>query len=289
MGPPPRLIHGCSWAATPAPPEPPSPHFALLRAARAARVNDPKEDHRLMDTSPSILLADEDSVTRAFLADNLIADGYDVLVAQDRAAALDALRTHQPDLVICDINGDSLGLLDAVRRADGLASRMDPDTPLIILSADADALARLRYWERGSDDVVAKPLSYPELRARIRVLLRRARGHGAGPLRVGALRIDHAAREVHVGARRVELSAMEFALLRALAIAPARVHTKQELLRDVWGFRSEGRTRTVDSHACRLRTKLRAAGAPTLIENVWGVGYRLYASAGPPAPDDHAA
>jgi DNA-binding response OmpR family regulator len=82
---------------------------------------------------------------------------------------------------------------------------------------------------------------------------------------------------VRVGETTVELSAMEYALLTRLADEPARVFTKHELLRDVWGFRAQGRTRTVDSHACRLRHKLTASGDARWIENVWGVGYRLAA------------
>jgi DNA-binding response OmpR family regulator len=144
-----------------------------------------------------------------------------------------------------------------------------------VLTAHADELARVRYFERGGDDVVAKPFSYAELRARIRALLRRAYERPApSRIRVGALTIDRCARRVHVADMPVELSKMEFALLAHLASEPARVWTKEELLRDVWGFRSMGRTRTLDSHACRLRNKLASAGG-RYVENLWGVGYRL--------------
>jgi DNA-binding response OmpR family regulator len=226
----------------------------------------------------SILLAEEDAATRAFLTDNLTADGYPVLVADDKPAALQLLEARRPDLVVCDVNGDTLGLLDAVRQSDGLASQIAPDTPLIVLTADADALARVRYFERGGDDVVTKPFSYPELRARIRALLHRAYQRRAAPnrMRVGALMIDRRAHQVHVADAPVELSKTEFALLSHLAGEPTRVWRKVELLRDVWQFRSMGRTRTLDSHACRLRSKLAAAGG-RYVENVWGVGYRLVA------------
>jgi DNA-binding response OmpR family regulator len=228
-----------------------------------------------MDSTNSILLTEEDPATRAFLADNLIADGYDVVLADSKAAALAKLETRRPDMVICDVNGETLDLLDAVRRSDGLASRIDPDVPLIVLTARADELSRVRYFDRGGDDVVTKPFSYAELRARIRALLHRAhRQPAAGRLRVGPLTIDPATREARVGGARVELSKMEFALLRALATEPTRVWTKDELLRDVWGFRARGRTRTLDSHACRLRQKLAAHGGGFVV-NVWGVGYRL--------------
>src|SRR5881397_3403116 len=124
-----------------------------------------------METANSILVAEEDATVRAFLADNLTADGYDVLSADSKRAAIRVLETRQPDLVVCDVNGDTLALLDAVRTADGLASHIHPETPLIVLTARRDELARVRYPDRGSDDVLAKPYSYAELRARIRALL----------------------------------------------------------------------------------------------------------------------
>jgi DNA-binding response OmpR family regulator len=121
----------------------------------------------------------------------------------------------------------------------------------------------------------AKPFSYAELRLRIRAVLRRTRARrGSGTLRVGDLTVDPASREVRLRGDLIELSAKEFALLRALASEPTRVFTKEELLRDVWGYRSMGTTRTLDSHACRLRHKLRLHG-DSLVINVWGVGYRL--------------
>ena len=133
----------------------------------------------------------------------------------------------------------------------------------------------MRGFERGADDYVAKPFSYGELRARVAALLRRAGGGRAtGRLRVGTLEIDPPSREVRLRGERVELSQKEFALLRTLAAEPTRVFTKEELLRDVWGFRSLGATRTLDSHACRLRQKLGAHGDRYVV-NVWGVGYRL--------------
>jgi DNA-binding response OmpR family regulator len=108
-------------------------------------------------------------------------------------------------------------------------------------------------------------------------VLRRARARRErGLVQVGELRVDPASREVRVGDREVDLSAKEFALLHALAGDPTRVFTKEELLRDVWGFKLMGSTRTLDSHASRLRRKLAPfAGGRRWVVNVWGVGYRL--------------
>jgi DNA-binding response OmpR family regulator len=228
-----------------------------------------------MTTTRTILVAVEDAETRAFLAENLTADGYAVVPADDKSSALARIAAKAPDLVVCDVNGDTLGVLDAVRNADGLASRIRPDVPLIVLTGQVDALARVRYLDHGSDDVVCKPFSYPELLARVRAVLHRAYARPAGcSLTAGPLRLDPVSREVYVHGERVELSNKEYALLRALATEPTRVWTKAELLKSVWGYRSLGITRTLDSHACRLRQKLSIHGS-RLVINVWGVGYRL--------------
>lgn len=229
-----------------------------------------------MTRTHTILVAEEHPATRTFLIDNLTADGYRTLAAEDRAKALGLLDVKQPDLVVVDINGETLALLDAVRSANGLASRIDPATPLIVLTGQSDAVHRIRLLERGGDDVVAKPFAYPELRARIAAILRRTQQRPSSRIRrVGPVTIDVPGREVRVDDEPVELSAKEYELLLALSGDPTRVFTREELLRDVWGFRSQGRTRTIDSHAYRLRRKLAAADSPRLVVNVWGIGYRL--------------
>jgi DNA-binding response OmpR family regulator len=228
-------------------------------------------------SSQLILVVEESERTRAFLAEQLAADGYDVLLADSRRRALALLGTHRPQLVLADLNGQTLGLLDAVRRGAATVGEFDPQTPMIVLTARADELARVRVFDRGGDDVVAKPFSYPELRGRIRALLRRASEPRPRTLsRVGALSVDHRAREVRVGERPVTLAAKEYELLRALIADPTRVFTREELLRDVWGLGTQARTRTLDSHVFRLRQKLAAAGpGRRMVITVWGVGYRL--------------
>jgi DNA-binding response OmpR family regulator len=225
-----------------------------------------------------LLLIEDDPVTRTFLADNLIADGFEVLLADTLAEGLRALEYKRPDLAIVDLglpDGTGLDLVTRVRSADRVATRIDPGLPLLILSGRSSELDRLRGFDRGCDDYVAKPFSYGELRRRVEALLRRsAEGRRSGRLRVGELEIDPAGREVLLRGERVALSQKEFALLLALAAEPTRVFTKAELLRDVWGFRSLGTTRTLDSHACRLRLKLGLWG-DRFVVNVWGVGYRL--------------
>ena len=152
-----------------------------------------------------ILIVEEHEATRAFLADQLTCDGYEILLAHNRRHALHLLSSHHPQLVLADINGETLGLLDAVRGGEGLAGEIDPNTPMIVLTARTDELERVRVFDRGGDDVVAKPFSYPELRGRIRALLRRAyEPHPAPVTRIGALSIDHRAREAAVAGRPVD-------------------------------------------------------------------------------------
>ncbi len=226
----------------------------------------------------TLLVVEDDPATRTFLADNLTADGYELLVADCARDGLRLMERKFPDLAIVDLGLPDLSgleLLERVRSADGVATRIDPHTPLVVLSGRTDELDRVRGFERGADDYVCKPFSYPELRGRVAALLRRAqRRKGLGRLRVGDLEIDPPAREVLLRGERLSLSQKEFALLRLLATEPTRVFTKEELLRTVWGFRSMGTTRTLDSHACRLRAKLGAQGDHFVL-NVWGVGYRL--------------
>jgi DNA-binding response OmpR family regulator len=227
---------------------------------------------------PTVLLVEDDPVLGTFLADNLAADGYEPVVAETLRDGLRELEYKRPDLAIVDLalpDGSGLELIERVRRADGVVSRVDPALPIVVLSGRASEVDRVRGFERGADDFVAKPFGYTELRLRLAAVLRRSRLRpGRGLLRVGDLTVDPVSREVRLRGRRIELSQKEFALLRALAAEPTRVLTKAELLRDVWGFRSLGTTRTLDSHACRLRTKLGVFG-DRFVVNVWGVGYRL--------------
>lgn len=229
-----------------------------------------------MQDTHSILVTEEDPATRGFLVDQLTDDGYQVLAADSKSAALAVLETKCPDLVICDLNGQTLGLLDAVRNANRIARPIDTDTPLIVLSEDRSEVTRVRFFDRGSDDVVSKPFSYAELRGRIHAILRRTYGKGVRrQLRVGAMSIDTFSRHVTVAGQVVALTQTEFALLQHLAVEPTRVFTKHELLRDVWGFQDRCRTRTLDSHAYRLRAKLRRAGGGEYLRAIWGVGFQL--------------
>ena len=224
------------------------------------------------------MVVEDDDATREFLADNLKADSYGVVAASSAPQALNLLEIKDCDLMLLDVmlpDGSGFEVCRRVRDSDGLAQRIDPQIPVIMLTGRTSENDRVRGFARGADDYLVKPFHYQELAARIEAVLRRSRGRrGEGVLQVGELRVDPVSREVAVDGRKVELSAKEFALLRTLAAEPTRVFTKEELLRDVWGFKLMGSTRTLDSHASRLRRKLGSSGRRWVI-NVWGVGYRL--------------
>lgn len=234
----------------------------------------------MMQTTPDspLLIVEDDDLTRAFLVEHLAADGYDPLEAATLAEALELLDHTSPCLVLTDLtlpDGSGLELVARVRDADGIATRVDPRTPVVLLTGRGAEMDRVRGFERGADDYIVKPFSYAELRLRIHGLLRRTdRRPEAGLTRVGELVVDPSRRTVTVRGARVALTQKEYALLLALVREPTRVFSKDELLKSVWGFRSAGITRTIDSHACRLRRKLGQAGDEFVV-NVWGVGYRL--------------
>jgi DNA-binding response OmpR family regulator len=227
---------------------------------------------------PTILVVEDHRTTSTFLADNLTADGYEILLADCAREGWRLLSTKFPDLAVVDLglpDRDGLELLRDVREAEDSEERVDRHLPLVVLSGRAGELDRLRGFARGCDDYVVKPFSYPELRARIEALLKRTeRKPSRGLLRVGPLQIDTLARQAWLHGTPVDLSKKEFALLRALAAEPTRVFTREELLRGLWGYATVGRTRTLDSHAYRLRHKLEGRGERFVV-NVWGVGYRL--------------
>jgi DNA-binding response OmpR family regulator len=204
--------------------------------------------------STALLLAESQPETRGFLERHLTNDGFRVVKGE-----------QQPDLVLL---GDSAAL-DECRARHG-------DVPVIVLGApESDSVDRVRALERGCDDFLAKPFDYEELLARIRAVLRRTTPAEHEQRRAGPIAADLATRRVTVGGTPVYLPGKEYELLLKLMTDPTRVFTKEQLLREVWGFRSLGRTRTLDSHASRLRRKLSAVGSGAFVVNVWGVGYRL--------------
>jgi len=204
--------------------------------------------------STSLLIAETEPSARSFLARHLSHDGFEVVTELGEGRRVD------------------LALLPDANECKSLRERAG-DVPVIVLAGPGvDTIDKVRALQDGADDFVTRPFNYEELLWRIRAVLRRSSPPPTGAIEVGELRIDRVTRRVTVAGHAVELASKEYDLLLALAPEPSRVFTKAELLRDVWGFRSgSARTRTLDSHACRLRRKL---GDPFVV-NVWGVGYRL--------------
>jgi DNA-binding response OmpR family regulator len=224
-----------------------------------------------------VVVCEDDRATLELLCDHLLADRYGVMAAPTAADALRLCQYGSPDLLLLDLtlpDASGLDVLREIRNPDRAVSRFDSRLGVIVLSGRGTERDRVRGLEQGADDYVVKPYHYAELLARIGAVLRRRAATRHRVTQVAQITIRHDERSVTVGERRVDLSAKEFSLLGALAAEPTRVFTKEELLRDVWGYRSLGHTRTLEAHASRLRRKLDPDGGRFVL-NCWGVGYRL--------------
>jgi DNA-binding response OmpR family regulator len=209
----------------------------------------------------AVLIAEPEAGVRGFLERHLAQDGFEVIGTDGRETAQELASRSRPDLVLL-----------------GDASAVDAfvDVPVIVIGGEqSDAIDRVRAFAKGCDDFVARPFVYDELLARMNAVLRRVRPAEPERLQAGSISVERVTRRVRVDGTRVDLAAKEYELLVRLAAEPYRVFTKEELLREVWGFRSLGRTRTLDSHASRLRRKLHAVDPGPFVINVWRVGYRL--------------
>lgn len=218
-----------------------------------------------------VVVAVSDEHARTALIDNLHADGYEPLAALTLAHGRARL-ADRVDAVVLDLGEDTLTLIDLIRSG---AVGQDAWVPILAGTTSEDVFFPVRLLERGADDVVNEAWFYFEVRARLASLLRRAGvAHTRQVFRAGSLRVDAAARRVWMGEDEIKLTAREFDLLRVLVSEPDRVFTRTELLQSVWGLGDWARTRTLDSHASRLRHRLNSVSGDW-VRNVWGVGYRL--------------
>jgi DNA-binding response OmpR family regulator len=220
----------------------------------------------------ALLLAEPELDTGSYLERHLTDDGFAVVRTEDGEHALQLAEQTSPDLVLL---GAELEVCRRLREGEP-GRAWNRQVPVIVLGGpEADAVDRVRAFDRGCDDYLGRPFLYEELLARIRAILRRVSPPEGTVIEAGEIRVDRVTRCVSVGGVRVLLPAKEFELLVRLAGQPTRVFTKEELLREVWGFRSLGRTRTLDSHASRLRRRLSEASDTPYVLNEWGIGYRL--------------
>ncbi|HEX5225238.1 MAG TPA: response regulator transcription factor [Solirubrobacteraceae bacterium] len=206
----------------------------------------------------------------------LAADGYDVAVAHGLVQARAIARRRPPHALLLGHLGGPAVSLEMLAEVPTINGRVRPPSA-IVLGCVREEGELVRALDAGADDALVRDSSYTELSARLRARLRElAAAHAhATRLEVGALAIDRGARTVMLGGEPVALRNLEFELLAHLARAPHRVFGKHELLAAVWGYRSTARTRTVDSHALRLRRELRRHHTDPWVVTVWGVGYRL--------------
>jgi DNA-binding response OmpR family regulator len=222
-----------------------------------------------------VLVVDDEPHIRAVLRGYLEAAGFAVTEAADGESAVQAVRKIPPDLVLLDIVLPGIDGLEALRQL-----RTFSDVYVILVTARAEEVDKLVGLGVGADDYITKPFSPREVAARVNAVLRRDRGARADQKavrkRFDGLEIDSGAREVWASGREVNLSALEFDVLTALADAPGRVFSRRQLLEGVWGYDFFGDERVVDVHIRSLRARLGDdAASPRLIATVRGVGYKF--------------
>ena len=224
-----------------------------------------------MSNAKILVIDDEPSITK-LVAAYLKPEGYEVIVASDGPSGLKSAQAFKPDLVILDVmlpGMDGMELLARLRR--------ESDVYVIMLTAKTEETDKVVGLSMGADDYVTKPFSPRELTARVKAALRRvqtgaASGSGTNVLAFRHLRLDNGARTVHVDENPIDLTAIEFDLLKALAENRGRVLTREQLMEKVWGGEYFGEMRVVDVHLGHVRQKL---GRDDLIVTVRGVGYRF--------------
>ena len=229
-----------------------------------------------MPDSSTILLVDDEDAVQKLLAYPLERDGFRVLQARDGEEALTMFGGERVDLVVLDLMLPKVDGLEVCKRL-----RADSDVPIIMLTARGDELDKVLGLELGADDYITKPFSIREFRSRVRALLRRATaprraGADGETIESGELRIDAGRRTVELRGEPVQVTYVEFELLRALASNPGRVFTREMLLTALWGDAAYREPRTIDVHVRHLREKLeRDPREPDYIFTVRGVGYRF--------------
>ncbi|MFC2021254.1 response regulator [Chloroflexota bacterium] len=223
--------------------------------------------------SKKILVVDDEKKIVDILKAYLERDGYQVSTAYDGRSALESARSNLPDLIILDLMLPEVSGWDVCRDL-----RKESDVPIIMLTARDDITDKIIGLELGADDYVTKPFDPKEIISRVRAVLRRSEGKAASKstINVGEIIIDTNKRLVRQGDRYIDLTPIEFELLRVMAENPGQVYSRMQLLDKVQGDAYEGYERTVDSHIKNLRKKLELDPKhPVYIITIYGVGYKL--------------
>jgi two-component system, OmpR family, KDP operon response regulator KdpE len=226
---------------------------------------------------PTVLVVEDETETRRVLVRELTSRGYRVEEAPDAATAILRWESRHPDLVLLDLGLPDVDGLQVIGRI-----RREAATPIVILSGRYEEREKVEALERGADDYVTKPFGVDELNARLKVALRHSAGPAAaadGSVTLGPLVLDSATHEVRVGDRPVDLTPIEFEILKVMLSQAGRLVTKGRLLRSVWGEAYQGADSYVYVHVSQLRRKLAAADPDgdlrDLIVTEPGVGYRI--------------
>ena len=225
----------------------------------------------------NILLVEDEPAIQELIAFNLTQAGHHVMRADSAEAAQGLVRSALPDLILLDWMLPGISGIDYAKRL-----RADDRTrqiPLIMLTARSDEQDKIAGLETGADDYITKPFSPRELQARIKAVLRRRAPEATDdPVEVNGLRLDPVTHRVSAQGTPIDLGPTEFRLLHYFMTHPERVHSRTQLLDQVWGDHVFVEERTVDVHIRRLRSSLEASGHDALVQTVRGTGYRFSAS-----------
>lgn len=223
-----------------------------------------------MSSKFQIYVVEDDPDIREILSDNLGREGYRIRTFSGGASAQDAIFKAPPDLIILDLNLPEISGIELCRYL--RENELTAELPIIMLTARSEEIDKIIGFEVGADDYVTKPFSPRELLARVRAQLRRARKAAFGELQQGNLRVNFGTHQVFLDGQPVQLTPIQFKLLKHLITAEGRAVSRQTLLDAIWGDDYYGDPRTVDVHIARLREKLDPAAR--LILTVKGLGYR---------------
>ncbi|WCZ33990.1 MULTISPECIES: MtrAB system response regulator MtrA [Corynebacterium] len=220
--------------------------------------------------APKILVVDDDPAINEMLTIVLEAEGFQTSSVTDGVEAVPAFRSFDPDLILLDLMLPGMNGIDICREI-----RKESAVPVVMLTAKTDTVDVVLGLESGADDYITKPFKPKELVARIRARLRRTDETPADVFEVGDLTVDVPQHTVTRGDEEIQLTPLEFDLLVEMARKPNQVHSREELLESVWGYRNASDTRLVNVHVQRLRSKIEHDQEnPEIILTVRGVGYK---------------